>query len=79
VPTGTKAVGAAEDVVVGTVVELRVQAALAGGAQQAKRPRFSIVSPARVPPAAPPPAAAGPGADAAGDAGADGEAGTGSA
>ena len=58
---------------------LRVQAALAGGAQQAKRPRFSIVTPARAPPAAPPPAAAGPGADAAGDAGADGEGGTGSA
>ena len=78
-PTGTKAVGAAEDAEVGTVVELRVQAALAGGAQQAKRPRFSIVTPARAPPAAPPPAAAGPGADAAGDAGADGEGGTGSA
>ena len=64
-PTGTKAVGAAEDAEVGTVVELRVEAALAGGAQQAKRPRFSIVTPARAPPAAPPPAAAGPGADAA--------------
>ena len=76
---GTKAVGAAEDAEVGTVVKRQVEAALAGGAQPAKRPRFSIVTPARAPPAAPLPAAACPGVDAARDAGADGEGCTGSA